>query len=631
MTRQTRQFGTWTSPLSPKVLSGTLRLSDVQWDGASGALVWLEGRGAQGVLVMQQGTQAPCDLTSDLSVRAQVGYGGGDFTVFGGVAYFFGPGGRLYKQALTGGAARPITPAFGGGAAPCVSPDGKWVAFVHTDERVDGLAVVDADGAAWPRKLAYGTDFVMQPTWHPDGTYLAYIAWNHPQMPWDGTELRLLSLAYDGDGFPRVVETQTLTGDTTTAIFQPEFSPDGRWLAYVSDQSGMNQLYLYDLQNGTHIQITNADADHGAPAWVQGVRTYGWQRDSRTLVYIRSEKGFYTLWRQAIPGGKPVQVQGVSAFTHLGQIAVSPIEDVVAVIAASSTTPPRIISCALDDSPNLEMIHRRATSERIPPEQLSAAQPVTWKGHDGAEVHGLYYAPVSERFQGTGRPPLIVEAHGGPTGHRSATYADNVQFFTTRGYAVLQVNYRGSSGHGKAYMNMLRGAWGVYDVEDSASGAAYLVDQGLVDGDRLVIYGGSAGGFTVLQSLIDKPGFYKAGICMYGVSNQFALVTDTHKFEERYTDSLLGPLPESAALYRARSPLFHAEKIVDPIIVFQGEDDKVVPRNQSDTIVESLQARGVPHEYHVYPGEGHGWRKPETIEHFYSALLKFLSQHVLYS
>ncbi|MBZ0278212.1 MAG: prolyl oligopeptidase family serine peptidase, partial [Anaerolineae bacterium] len=239
--------------------------------------------------------------------------------------------------------------------------------------------------------------------------------------------------------------------------------------------------------------------------------------------------------------------------------------------------------------------------------------------------------PASDQFEGIGAPPLVVQVHGGPTGQSKAGYSPLAQFFATRGYAVLMVNYRGSTGYGKAYMNKLRGSWGTYDVEDCASGASYLAQEGSADPSRFVIMGGSAGGFTVLQSLVDKPGFYKAGICAFGVSNQFALATDTHKFEERYLDSILGPLPEAAVLYRERSPIFHASKIVDPIAVFQGEEDQVVPRNQSDSIVESLRSRGVPHIYHVYPGEGHGWRRPETIEHFYNALLRFLAQQVLYA
>jgi dipeptidyl aminopeptidase/acylaminoacyl peptidase len=212
-----------------------------------------------------------------------------------------------------------------------------------------------------------------------------------------------------------------------------------------------------------------------------------------------------------------------------------------------------------------------------------------------------------------------------------AGYSGDTQFFTSRGFAVLWVNYRGSTGYGKAYMNKLQHNWGLYDVEDSATGAAYLVEQGLADGDKIIIKGGSAGGFTVLQSLIEKPGFYKAGVCLYGVSNQFLLAMETHKFEERYTDSLLGPLPQAADLYRERSPVFQADQIVDPIIVFQGADDVVVLPNQSEAIVASLKRRGVPHEYHLYEGEGHGFRRPETLDHYYTTLLKFLMQYVLYA
>jgi dipeptidyl aminopeptidase/acylaminoacyl peptidase len=224
-----------------------------------------------------------------------------------------------------------------------------------------------------------------------------------------------------------------------------------------------------------------------------------------------------------------------------------------------------------------------------------------------------------------------VLVHGGPTSQVTATWNPQAQFFATRGYAVLLPNYRGSTGYGRAYMLKLRRSWGIYDVEDARTGALALADRGLADRSRLVIMGGSAGGFTVLQSLVQYPGVYKAAICMFGVANQFTLAADTHKFEARYLDSLLGPLPEAAAVYRERSPIFHADRIRDPIAVFQGEIDRVVPREQSDSIVASLRARGVPHEYHVYPGEGHGWRKSETIDHFYRTVEAFLRTHVLYA
>lgn len=651
MSKQVRQYGTWSSPISAQSLAGTLRLNDVQWDTTSDYLVWHEGRGAQGVLVAQCYPQAPRDLTtSELNVRALVGYGGGDFTVSHGHAYFAGPGGRLYKQGLEAGTPRPITPSFGEAAAPRVSPNGRWLAYVHTYEHHDGLAVVDTDGQQWPRKLAFGTDFVMQPAWHPDGKMIAYIAWDHPLMPWDGTQLRLVTLEYDGESTPHAVSNETIAGNKTIAIFQPEFSPDGRYLAYVSDQTGWGQLCVYDLVEQTHTVLTTEEAEHGEPAWIQGVRTYGWLPDSKQIVFLRNEHAFYSLWRYDLQTGTATRQPVLDEYTALMQVAASPRHNTVALVASSSTIPARVVSHEIEgmhvppvlagesgsmqvivgDSPSAT-IHRRSGTESIPTAQLAQAQTISWTGHDGELSHGLYYPPTSDGFEGTDKPPLIVYVHGGPTSHTPATYNGTAQFFATRGFAVLVTNYRGSTGYGKAYMNKLRGAWGIYDVEDSATGATHLAQQGLADPSKFVILGGSAGGFTVLQSLVEKPGFYKAGVCLYGVANQFGLAADTHKFEERYLDSMLGPLPEAADVYHARSPLFHADKIVDPIIVFQGADDKVVPQNQSDSIVASLKARGIPHEYHVYAGEGHGWRKPETIEHYYNTVMKFLTQYVVYA
>jgi dipeptidyl aminopeptidase/acylaminoacyl peptidase len=274
---------------------------------------------------------------------------------------------------------------------------------------------------------------------------------------------------------------------------------------------------------------------------------------------------------------------------------------------------------------------RRSLPENLPVEFYARPEPITWKGMDGGEAHGIYYSPQNPTFNGMGVPPLLVLIHGGPTSQRGASFDGQAQFFSSRGWAVLQVNYRGSTGHGREYRNKLRGNWGIYDVQDAVSGAEYLAETGKADRPRMVIMGGSAGGFTVLKALQDHPGFFKAGICLYGVANQFSLVADTHKFEERYSDSLLGPLPEAAAVYRARSPIFFADKIRDPIAIFQGEVDEVVPKNQSEEIVAALQRSGVPHEYHLYPGEGHGFRRTETIEHFYTTVEKFLKQHVIYT
>ncbi len=621
-------FGTWSSPITGKAIASGISLRDVQWNDVGDTLLWWENRGKTGVLLAKTGTDAPRDLTDiSLNVAGRVGYGGGAFTVGAGHAYFVADG-RLYKQALAGGAPRAITPAYGSFASPAVSADGRWLVYVHSYEHVDGLALVDSDGSIFPRKLAYGTDFLMQPVWHPAGAQIAYIAWNHPQMPWNGSELRLIQLEDDANGIPYADEIVTLTGDRDTAIFQPQFSPDGRYLSYISDATGWGQIYLYDLEARTHVRLTDAAAEHGTPAWAQGLRMYGWRGDSRSLFYLENDCGFFSLRTYHLESREDRLVTGLDQYTHLEQLATAGDRDSVAMIASSSLIPPRVIT--LDRESRLS-IQRRSQTENLSSGRLSPAQRISWKGDDGADAHGLFYEPVMQEDMPAGKPPLIVNVHGGPTSQRTADYYNEVQFFTTRGYAVLQVNHRGSTGYGKAYMDMHRGNWGLYDVIDSISGVNHLAEAGQIDRAKTVIMGGSAGGFTVLQSLVEHPGFYRAGICSYGVSNQFGLLMDTHKFEERYTYWLLGELPEAADLYRQRSPLFHADKIVDPLIVFQGTDDVVVPQDQSDLIVASLKRRGIPHEYHLYEGEGHGWRRPDTIAAYYSAIERFLLQHVIYA
>ncbi len=623
-----KPFGAFSSPIDGASIASGVNLRDVQWNSTGDTLVWWESRGPTGVLQAQTGDQAPRELTDRrLNVKGSVGYGGGAFTLGAGKV-FFAADGRLYSQSLAGGDPMPITPAFGEYASPAVSPDGTWVAYVHSYEHVDGIALVDADGEAFPRKLAYGTNFVMQPAWHPSGEFIAYIAWNHPQMPWNGSELRLLRLALDGSRMPYADDIVTIIGDKETAIFQPEFSPDGRYLSYVSDATGWGQLYLYDLEQAQHRQLTANEAEHGTPAWVQGLRTYCWSSDCRSIYYLENCRGFVSLKRVDVESVECEPVPGLDAYTQLEQIAVARDRDAIATIASSSLIPPRVVSVK-NDGP--VFIHRRRGAENLQADQLSEARAITWICDDGGNAHGLFYPPVLQDEMPPGKPPLVVNVHGGPTSQRYAGFASEVQFFTTRGYAVLQVNHRGSTGYGKAYMDMHRGNWGIYDVTDSIAGVNHLSSEGLVDAGKAVIMGGSAGGFTVLQSLVDFPGFYRAGICSYGVSNQFGLLMDTHKFEERYTFWLLGELPEAADLYRARSPLFHADKIVDPIIVFQGTDDVVVPQDQSDSIVASLRRRGIPHEYHLFEGEGHGWRNPETIETYYHKIERFLLQHVIYA
>jgi dipeptidyl aminopeptidase/acylaminoacyl peptidase len=623
--------GLWPSPITAKSLSGVLRLGEPCWDTDGETLGWIEGRSDRGVLVVQTGNEAPRDLTADISVRAFVGYGGGDFTLSHGVAYFVGQADqRIYRQLLSGGSARPITPGFGAASTPRVSPDGRWLAYVHTYEDVDAIAVVDSGGKHWPVRIGEGRDFYMQPDWHPGGDRLAWVEWDHPNMPWDATELRIANLAFPEGSPPVVASSEVVAGGDEMAIFQPGFTPDGTAMLYVSDETGWGHLYRRNLASGEVAQLTTGHAEHGRPAWTHGARTHSTSGSGTTYV-VRSSGGFHNLVSIS-RDGELRDLRDVHGYhTDLGYLAASPSGERVACVAASGTQPQRIVVFDMEAEGYRTSVRRRSAGETVPRDQLSTPQPISWKSFDDQDAHGIFYPPVDRRMAEAVRPPLIVIVHGGPTSQVEATWAPHAQYFATRGYAVLYPNYRGSTGYGRDYMLKLRQNWGIYDVQDARFGAQHLAERGLVDGDRMVIMGGSAGGYTVLQSLIDFPGFYKAGINMFGVSNMFTLASDTHKFEARYLDSMLGPLPEAAAVYRERSPIFHVDKIVDPIAVFQGDIDRVVPREQSDSIVASLKARGVPHVYHVYEGEGHGWRKSETIEAFFKHLDDFLKQYVLFA
>lgn len=632
MVKQKRQYGLWASPLSPEMLAGESRLSDVQWAGDGETLVWLESHDGRGVLKVRRPGQAPRTINDRVSVKGVVGYGGGEFCVHGDRVYFAARDGRLYRADLDRGLPEAITLEWGKVASPAVSPDGRWVAYVHHHDGVDRIAVVDTEGKVWPKIAASGGDFYMQPTWHPDGDRLAWVRWDHPQMPWNGSFLESATVATSNGGHEglsiTVGKAERLAGATDIAVQQPSYSPDGKRLAYLSDESGDWQVVVRDLSTKKERVVSTPGKQYAGPAWIQGLRFYGWEHDGTSLVAIAAREGLAEMERLYLEG-EPASLGLFKGYTSLDQVAVSSKGN-VAAIAQSSMIPARVVSGSKQGD---EHVERYSSSERLSPSDLSEVRPVSWPVESKGPVdtvYGLYYPPANSRFEGEGSPPAIVMIHGGPTSQRVARWEPRNQFFASRGYAVLDVNYRGSTGYGRDYMEALFGQWGVVDVEDAVGGANFLASEGLASADKMVIMGGSAGGYTVLQTLATHPGIFKVGVCLYGISDLFALQMGTHKFEAFYNDTLIGPLPEASEKYRDRSPLFSADAIKDELALYHGAQDKVVPPDQAEAIARSLSRRGVAHLHHVYEDEGHGWRRGENIIHFHNSVLEFLTKHVVY-
>lgn len=624
MKKQKQAYGLWKSPISAKGLSQGIRLNEVLWDRSKEQLVWLEGRSGQGVLVSSDTHQPGLDLNIEVSCRGGVGYGGGEFDFQGDVVIFCGKDGRLYRRDLGYGSPQPITPAYGGVASPKISPDGKWVVYVFSDGHTDVLAVVDSQGCFWPQKLVQGADFYMQPVWSPDGTKIAWVEWDHPYMPWDAGRLMLADVYLGGS--PKLENIRRIAGNENTVVFQPEFSPDGKTLSYLRSVGDWDAMVLMDIHNASQKTILNPQGVHLImPAWVQGLRTYAWMPDGESIVYLQNENGTSVLYQVNLNQGA-VEKINTDPYTWITQINVSP-SGKLAAIATSPKITPRVVVFEGEQWRTVA----RSSAEDIHPDYLSEPQSISWFAEDGTEVFGLYYAPVNPRFEANGLPPVIVHIHGGPTSQATVRYGADISYFTSRGYGWLEVNHRGSTGYGYAYQKMLHQRWGDVDVEDAVGGARALVSKGLANPKQLIIMGGSAGGYTVLNTLVRYPGEFKAGVCLYGISNLFLLDQDTHKFEAHYNASLIGSLPKAAERYHAWSAVFHAERIKDALAIFQGSEDNVVPPSQSEAIVEKLQQQGVPYLYQVYAGEGHGFRKNETMLDFYNRVENFLQQRVLFA
>jgi dipeptidyl aminopeptidase/acylaminoacyl peptidase len=622
----TAPYGTWTSPITAEhVAAGEVHLDQVSLDGDD--VYWVESRpteGGRNVLVRWRSGDVTDVVPPPYDVRTRVHeYGGGAYTVDDGVVYFANfADQRWYRLTGPGEEPVPITPESAAklryADAVVDGPRGRLICVRedHTaaGEAVNTIVSVDCSGDdAGGQVLVGGGDFYSTPRLDPERMRLVWLTWDHPNMPWNGTELWLA----DVDAAGSLMNQQRVAGGRRESIGQPEWAPDGV-LHFVSDRTGWWNLYR--RQDDREEALCPMPAEFGGPQWVFGASRYAFVLPSLIACALVQDGVSRLAWLDT-------QAQELheieSPYTAITIVRATRRN--ATFIGGTATNFSQVVQWEVGTG--ALTVLRRSNELPIDPGYLSVAQPIEFPTENGVTAHAFFYPPRNWDYSAPpdDRPPLVVMSHGGPTSATSAALTLSIQFWTSRGFAVLDVNYGGSTGFGRAYRERLNGQWGVVDVDDCVNGARYLVEQGLVDGDRMAITGGSAGGYTTLCALTFRDVF-RAGGCYFGVSDAEALAKDTHKFESRYLDTLIGPYPERRDLYVERSPLHFADRISAPLILLQGLDDPVVPPNQSEAMFVAVRDKGLATAYVTFDGEQHGFRKAESIKRALEAELYFYSR-----
>jgi dipeptidyl aminopeptidase/acylaminoacyl peptidase len=643
MTKTRAAYGSWRSPIDSDLIVGdSIGLADVRFDGDD--IYWIESRPREKgrcviVRYLPDRRREEVNLPP-FNARTRVHeYGGGAVAIDRGLVVFSNFDSQRLFRCEAGAEPVALTPApadpanrnrnlrYADGVID--RRRGLWIGVRedHTHDEsspANTLVAIDLGTGGGGRVVAEGRDFYSSPQLSPDGTQLAWLSWQHPNMPWMETELWVAGISGSGN----LESPARVAGGGGQSIFQPQWSPDGK-LHFVSDQSGWWNIYRLENLSSPSRLLYRMDAEFGAPQWLFGMSTYGF-RDAGRILCSFTRNGIQSLAQLDVAAGQLTPIE--SPYQDISFVRVR--GDRAVFRGGSADGAAAIVLLDLSDGTTQRLQSASDVADDIQIRRhFSTPVHVGFPTTGGLSAHGFYYPPFNADFAGSGleKPPLLVKCHGGPTAAASSTLDLRTQFWTSRGIAVLDVNYGGSAGHGRDYRNRLSGAWGIVDVEDCINGAKHLVGQGLADAERVVITGASAGGYTVLASLVFQD-FFKGGASHYGISDIAALARDTHKFESRYLDWLIGPLPEQEQLYRARSPVYHSEKLTRPVVFFQGEQDRIVPPNQTELMVRALREHNIPVGYCLFTDEGHGFRNADNIkraldtELFFYSLLVFKVQ-----
>jgi dipeptidyl aminopeptidase/acylaminoacyl peptidase len=602
--------------ITPAMIAQMRTLAEPRWSSDGRTVFYLETHDGQGALFGVPVAGGPAmRLTSDPPSARAASYAGGFYTVGNETIIYQGADGALYQMPGSGGRGVRLTTGGYAVSAPTLSPDGTQIAFVADDGTTADVGILALDGASWPRKHSAPADFVADPVWSPDGSHLAWVEWSVPNMAWDESRVVICDV--------RTGERQVVMHEPEVSATLPQWSPDGKTFTFMCDKTGYMNLWRAN-RDGTDVRPWVVEPfDQAEPTWTSGQSSFAWAPSGTAIAYLRSDSArrqprlFDVASGETRPLGDPrVSYSGVRW---------APRGERLLALRQSPTQPPAVVvlDVATGDEHELATaaLGGLAGSELVEPESIS------WLAGDGLTIHGLLFRPAG--LAADERPPLLISVHGGPTGQSLAIWKPDIQYFVQHGWAVLAPNARGSSGYGRAYIQALRNEWGGADMADVVAGIDHVAGQGWADPSRVVIWGGSAGGYSALLLPALYPDHFKAAVSLFGVSDLFSLARTTHRLEAHYLDRIVGPLPEAAARYRERSPIHRASSFGAPVLMLQGDKDVAVTPDQAEAMAQAFRSAGKTCIMHIYEGEGHGWARAATTRDYIERMDRFLEEHVL--